>query len=252
MFGTRNVYFELKELFIYLQCLLPKLFNRCADGIQLAFSSMARNKKANDGTKKTFFFKRWMVGLSNLMDRWIFHLDEDNDNTMGNTFWWVLVAGFLGGGISIAPQIFSKGDGITPVGRTVTIITSIVALTLIVIYGYVTILSFDNLKKRIFRGVYIFVWGIVGFGLGYALGAVIVAAVIALVFLWFILKMFGAAIFDSNGGGGGRKRQETSNEPERFKLEDGTVVEDTGFGSYRDVHGYDVYTRDGDTFTKKD
>lgn len=213
---------------------------------------MARNRMANDGTKKTFFFKRWMVGLSNLMDRWLFHLDRDKDNTMGDTFWWVFVAGFLGGGISIAPQIFSNGDGITPVGRTVTIIASIVALTLIVIYGYVTILSLDNLKKRIFRGVYIFVWGIVGFGLGYALGAVIVAAIILLVFLWFILKMLGTAIFEGNAGGGGSNRQETTNESERFKLDDGTVVEDIGFGKYRDVSGWDTYTREGDTFIKND
>lgn len=210
---------------------------------------MAKDKMTKDGRKKTFFFKRWMVGLSNAMDRWLFKSDGEKGESMGNTFWWVLVAGFFGGGIGVAPMIFSKSHEMPPFARTITIITTIVALTLIVIYGYTTILSFDTLKKRIFRGVYIFVWGIVGYGLGYLLGAVIVAAIICLVVLWFILKMFGSAVFDGNGGG---NRRESRRAPERFKLEDGTEVEETGFGSYRDVHGWETYTRDGDKFTKND
>ena len=211
---------------------------------------MARNRSTNEPkNKKTFFFKRWMVGLSNVMDRWLFNFTDENGETMGKTFWWALVAGFFGGGICIAPQIFSDGDGITPTGRTATIISSILALVFMVLYGYRNILIFESTKSRILRGVFIFVWGLVGYGLGYLLGAVIVGAIIALFILWFMLKMFGAAVFEGGGGGGGSRRS-SNNEPERFKLDDGTVVEDTGFGHYRDVHGWQTYSRDGDTFIK--
>lgn len=208
--------------------------------------------KTKTKEKKPFFFKRWMTGLSNVMDRWLFSFSSENGETMGNTFWWVLVAGFLGGGITIAPQIFASGNEITPAGRVATIITSSIALILLVIYGYRNILLFESVKTRIFRGVFIFIWGIIGYGLGYLLGAIIVAAVIALVLLWFVLKMFGTALFEGGGSSSSRSRSDdNSNEPEKFKLDDGTVVEDTGFGKYKDVHGFDTYTRhSGDTFTK--
>lgn len=205
--------------------------------------------KTKTKEKKPFFFKRWMTGLSNVMDRWLFSFSSENGETMGNTFWWALVAGFLGGGITIAPQIFASGNEITPAGRVATIITSSISLILLVIYGYRNILLFESTKTRILRGVFIFVWGIIGYGLGYLLGAIIVAAVIALVLLWFVLKMFGTALFES--GSSRSRSNDNCNEPEKFELEDGTVVKDVGFGKYQDVNNYDTYTRHlGNTFTK--
>ena len=189
--------------------------------------------------------------MSNVMDRWLFSFSSENGETMGNTFWWALVAGFLGGGITIAPQIFASGNEITPAGRVATIITSSIALILLVIYGYRNILLFESTKTRILRGVFIFVWGIIGYGLGYLLGAIIVAAVIALVLLWFVLKMFGTALFEGGGSRSSSKSNDNSDEPEKFELEDGTVVKDVGFGKYQDVNNYDTYTRHlGNTFTK--
>lgn len=215
---------------------------------------MAKANKSNDGKgKKTFFFKRWMTGLSNVLDRWLFNYTSENGVTFGETFWMALVVGFIGGGISIAPQIFSEGNGITPTGQVATIISSSIALILIVIYGYGNILSFESTKKRILRGVFIFIWGIFGYGFGYLLGAVIVGFVILLIFLWFILKLFGTAAFGSSSSSSGSSSSNNKNEPERYELEDGTVVEDIGFGKYReaDKPWGDTYTRDGNYFTKE-
>lgn len=206
-------------------------------------------KKKSGKEKKPFFFKRWMTALSNVMDRWLFQFEGDKGETMAKTFWWVLIAGFVGGGITIAPQIFASGSEITPAGRIATIISSSLALLLLVMYGYRNIPLFETTKTKILRGVFIYVWGLIGYGLGYMLGAVIVAAVIAIAILWLFLKMFGAMVF---GGSGSDSSSSSRNRKETIVLDDGTEVEDTGFGSYRDVHGYETYSRDGDTFTKND
>lgn len=213
---------------------------------------MAATRKAVK-EKKPFFFKRWMTGLSNAIDRWLFNLDGEGGETMAQTFWWVLITGFLGGGITIAPQLFSDGDGITPVGRMATIISSALALILIVLYGYRNIPLLETVNTRILRGLFIFVWGLIGYGLGYMLGAIVVAAVIALFILWLFLKVLGAMIFDGSGSKSSSSSSSNSDDDEEiFVLEDGTKVKDTGFGSYRDVNGWETYSRDGDTFIKNE
>lgn len=189
-----------------------------------------------------------MVGLSNAMDRRFFKINDENGKPMGDVFWWNIVLGFITGAIIIGPRIFSKSDEMPPFGIILTNITSVVALVLIVIYGYKTILLLKSMPARIVRGIYIFIWGMIGYGLGYGLGAIIVAAIIVLVILWIVLKMFLQTAFE---GGGSSSNSSSSNKRERIKLNDGTEVEETStWGKYKDVNGWETYTRDGDKITK--
>lgn len=73
---------------------------------------------------------------------------------------------------------------------------------------------------------------------------------VILLVLWFAGKLMGWWVEDSARATSRAPRPSPG--PEKFELSDGTVVTDTGFGSYSGSDGHSYERGLGDTFTRKD
>lgn len=74
---------------------------------------------------------------------------------------------------------------------------------------------------------------------------------VILLALWFAGKLMGWWVED-NARATSQAPRPSSSGPEKFELSDGTVVTDTGFGSYSGSDGHSYERGLGDTFTRKD
>lgn len=190
-----------------------------------------------------------MVGLTNAFDKWLFKFTPEQGETLGNTFWWVIVAGFVGG-ISFA--IKSMKDTHSNDYGTFFYITLAVAGILAIYYGIRNIPKMESVTKMIFRGLWIIVWCAIGFFLGSVAGIFVIFAVVFIVIMWIMLKMFGISIFEGGGGSRSPKRSNDDNNNDRVELNDGTTIEKDFAGTWRNTNNWsDTYTQHGEnTFTQ--
>lgn len=186
-----------------------------------------------------------MIGLTNVLDRWLFKLTPEKGETFGKHFWWIVIAGFVGG-ISLAISAFS-GKKNEDQFNTVTIICLIVAGVLAIWYGIKNIPQIEGgVGTKIFRGVYILIWGLIGFFLGVAAGAFVVVAVILFIILYIFLHM----VFNVDMGGGSSKSNNNSNNDDKndgsVELSDGTIIKQDSGGTWRNTSDWsDTYTQHG-------
>ena len=110
----------------------------------------------------------------------------------------------------------------------------------------------ENLKKMIFRGLWILVWCAVGFGLGATAGIFVVFAVIFIFIVWIMLKMFGVSLLEGGGGSRPSRRSNDDSNDGRVELNDGTTIEKDSKGTWRNTNSWsDTYTQHGgNTFTQ--
>lgn len=198
---------------------------------------------------KPFFLKRWMTGMTNAFDKWLFKYTPEQGETLGNTFWWVIVAGFVGG---ISYAIKSMNDTRTDGYGTFFYIALAVAGVLAIYYGIRNVPQMENLKKMIFRGLWILVWCAMGFGLGVTAGIFVVFAVIFIFIVWIMLKMFGVSLLEGGGGSRSSRRSNDDSNDGRVELNDGTTIEKDSTGTWRNTNSWsDTYTQHGgNTFTQ--
>ncbi len=184
-----------------------------APAADAAMQQPAASEQPANG-KKTFFLKRWLVGLSDAVDHWLFKEVPGNNPTVGKTFWIITIIGFVAGAITAAVTTFSKDPSTGKIGTLEIVIVAAIFLIPMVMYAIPSIRQFDTVKTRILRGVFIFFWCLFGGALGFGLGVIVVIVVLLILALWLILKMFGAAIFGETGGGSKRS----------WRLDNGTKV----------------------------
>lgn len=81
------------------------------------------------------------------------------------------------------------------------------------------------------------------------LAMIVFMVVVALAVLWLALKVW---VSSNSSGGSAPSHHDRPSGPDKYELDDGTIVTDHGFGSYSgdDGHGYDR-NMDG-SFTRKD
>ena len=199
--------------------------------------------------KKVFFLKRWMVGLSNWLDKILFNITPGSEDNASGLFWMLIIVGFCIGGVSMAVSFFkgtggSESIGIGIVGKLVVFAAflSIVPLTLYIIKKTC---RFDKTSFRLVRGFYILLWSMIGLAFGYVLGLIVVAVVIFVVVMWLLLKILGTAVFGDSGNGTKRK----------WKLDNGTEVTEGkdlfGEKTYSGNDGFDYDKVSDDTFKRQ-
>ena len=243
-----NAFFYIISLIVFIVgiVLVVKMARKNVGTALAAGAAETASQQPAEASRKTFFLKRWLVGLGDAMDRWLFKLTPESDNTIGNTFWASLVIGFFFGAIGTAVYLYYsvfKHSRFPSIDTGLIIIVACISLVPMVIYGIKSIPTFATTKERILRGLFIFGWCLVGIALGVGLGiAVIYVAALVLV-VWLVLKIFGMAIFGERGGSG------------TWRLDDGTKVTETsgllGEKYYEGDNGRSYVRTSDTTFTEK-
>ena len=202
----------------------PKEEESSMDG-DAPLAGMPTNSKG----KKPFFFKRWLVGLSDLLDNKLFHITPDSGKTIGNFFWKLFVIGFILGGINVIVSLFPNGGNY---GLSIVEKISIIAWVLLFSPFIWMIINsschFEEAKLRILRALFVFVWCLIGLALGFLLGHLIVAAVIAIIALWLLLKVLGTMAFEDTGNSGKRRKEPEAPSADDDRYKDGDVVSHDG------------------------
>lgn len=195
---------------------------------------------------RPFFFKRWMLGLGNAYDRWLFGFTPRNGETVANTHWWAVVLGIIAGVTGAAKSIFS--DSIEPSGLVLSIAGGI-ALIIAAVYAFKNIPMFNGVVRKLLRLFFILAVSAIGFSFGYIVGMLLGAVVIVVVILWLFIKVLFAMLANS-----GSSSSSSSTVKKRYNLDDGTEVEEVGNNIYEDVAGYTRYRKGTftDEFTKID
>lgn len=194
--------------------------------------------------KKPFFFKRWMNGLSNLLEDWLFPAAVENETTVSKSFWYCLLSGFLGGIIMMIVMMVNgeaKGGKVDNIGSYMPIIiAAVLSLVFIVLHIVKSLPQYEDAKSKILRGVFVFFWCLIGFGLGVLLGYMAFIAIILLIIIWFIWNL----IFGSNGSSG-----------RKWKLDNGDEVSEKkgllGEKYYESKEGKEYEKVDDNTFEEK-
>ncbi|MBO4282379.1 MAG: hypothetical protein J5873_04220 [Bacteroidales bacterium] len=179
--------------------------------------------------KKPFFFKRWLVRLSDLLDNKLFHITPDSGKTIGNFFWMLFVIGFILGGINITVSLLQNGgDYGLNIVKKISIIAGMPLLAPFIWKVINCSCHFEEAKFRILRALFVFVWCLIGIALGFLLGQLIVAAVITIIALWLLLKVLGAMVFEDTGNGNKRKKEPEAPSVDDDRYNDGDVVSHDG------------------------
>lgn len=183
----------------------------------------------NANGKKPFFFKRWLVGLSDLLDNKLFHITPDSGKTIGNFFWKLFVIGFILGGINMIVSFFPNGGnyGLSIVEK-ISIIAGVLLLAPFIWKVINSSCHFEEAKLRILRVLFVIFWCLIGLALGFLMGQLIVAAVIAIIALWLFLKVLGAMVFEDTGNSGKRRKEPEAPSVDDDRYNDGDVVSHDG------------------------
>ena len=195
-------------------------------------------------SSRPFFFKRWMLGLGNAYDQWLFGFTPRNGETIANTHWRAVVLGVVAGLVGAVKNMITSSA--EPEGFSLSIASGIVFF-LAAVYAFKNVPRFSGVAKKILRVVYIMVVCSIGFSFGYFVGMVVGMIVFAIVILWFLIKVLFAML-----GSAGSSSTGSSQPKKRYTLDDGTEVEEVGNDIYEDVAGYTRYRKGTftDEFTK--
>lgn len=188
--------------------------------------------------KKAFFLKRWLVGLSNAVYRWLFKETSGSEAIVGGIFWILFIVSFILGGVNLAISFFGNTDTNT----NLIVIVGALSLGPIVLSIVSQLKASESVIANILRVLFLIIWNAIGIALGYAMGTIVVAAVILIFFVWLILKM---TLFSDSGSGKGRS----------WKLSDGTNVKEEsgllGDKSYVGDDGMSYEKNSDDTFSRQ-
>ena len=193
---------------------------------------------------RPFFFKRWMLGLGNAYDQWLFGFTPRHGETIANTHWWAIVLGVGAGLVGAVKSMIASNP--EPEAFSMSIAGGIV-FVIAVVYAFKNVPKFSGVTKKILRVVYIMVVCSIGFSFGYFVGMVVGMLVIAVVILWLFIKVLFAML-----GSAGSSTSSSSQPKKRYTFDDGTEVEEVGNDIYEDVAGYTRYRKGTftDEFTK--
>ena len=140
---------------------------------------------------RPFFFKRWMLGLGNEYDRWLFGFTPRHGETIANTHWWAIVLGIVAGLIGAVKSLIASNP--EPEVFSMSIASGI-AFVIAIVYVIKNVPLFASVAKKILRTIYILFVCSVGFSFGYFLGMLVGMLVIAVVILRYFIKMLFAIL----------------------------------------------------------
>lgn len=180
-----------------------------------------------------FFLKRWVSGISNALDRWLFCAGYRGES-VGNTNWWAFLMGLIAGSVSGVKHVVTDSPGAERLSLSIAgIVVTIVA----VVYLSKTLRYYPSVGKKLLRVLFVAVICSLGFGAGFLLGSIVVMFIILVLILVILVKVLFATLGRSSS------TENTSRPKKHYYLDDGTEVEEVGNNIYEDVAGYSRYRK---------
>lgn len=183
-----------------------------------------------------FFLKRWVFGIGNALDQWLFGAGYRGER-VGITNWWAFLMGLIAGAVSGVKYLVTGNQGAEGFSLSIAgIVTTVVAI----VYLSKNLRHYPSLGQKLLRIFFVAVICNLGFGAGFLLGSVVVMFVVAVlilvVFVRVLFAMLGSSGSASRPGGGNSQKK-------HYYLDDGTEVEEVGNNIYEDVAGYTRYRK---------
>lgn len=183
-----------------------------------------------------FFLKRWVFGISNALDRWMFSA-SCRGVMIGNTNWWAFLMGLIAGAVSGVKYLITEEPSSEVFSLSVA---GIVSTVVVIVYLTKNLQYYPSAGKKLWRILFVAVLCSLGFGAGFLIGSIVVMLVVAVLILVVLVKVLFAML----GSSGGTSSSSSGNgQKKRYHLDDGTEVEEVGNNIYEDVAGYTRYRK---------
>ncbi len=183
-----------------------------------------------------FFLKRWVFGISNALDRWLFCAGYRGES-VGNTNWWAFLMGLIAGSVSGVKHVVTDSPSAEVFSLSVA---GIVATVVSIVYLTKNLQYYPSAGKKLWRILFVAVLCGLGFGAGFLIGSVVVMFVVAALILVVLVKVLFAML---SSFGGTSSSSSGNGQKKRYHLDDGTEVEEVGNNIYEDVAGYTRYRK---------